>query len=654
MPGPRRPEVTPYAVAFGRAIHARTHRRVVAVFGAQMGKSDTMLDIIGSRLDTSPVPILYVGPTSQMIREQWEPRVMELLDEAPTLAGKVSRGKRMKKTLKYISGVPLRLAHGRSSSALKSDRFGLALTDEADELMANLNGQGDPIGLIDMRGNTYADFVHAITSTPSKGPSEVRLDEESGLEFWADVDRKEVESTIWRLWLSGTRHHYAWPCPHCGEYFIPRFKCLGWEKPKDARGKDLPSSPTMAKRTAHLVCPRNGCIIEEDVAVEGTNASAKEWMNDRGRYVAPGQWVDGEGVVHGLASESWTLSYWASGLASPFKTWGEQAAEYVNAVRSGNHNAIQTVLNGGFGELYAASGGAVPDWTALQALRLPYQRGEVPDGVRFVTMGIDVQANRLVWTKRGWGIRQESWLIDNGELWGETDQDDVWTDLAEEIEAGVDGMHIRRAFVDSGFRPGKKFLVPEHKIYEFCRRYSRVAFATKSMSFKPKTPLTMSRSDVTAKGEKSKYGLEIVRLDSDFFKSWVHQRLSWPEDQPGGWHLHSEVDEDYCRQIVSEARIAKPSGGVAWVPRSTANHYLDAEALAYAAAYMLGVHRLGSSDTFRPRPKPEADEVDEVDEDQPARPTARAKPKPTGPTQTTAKPGLSALGRLNRRPGAET
>ncbi len=132
-----------------------------------MGKSDSLLDVIGERLDTAPVPMLYVGPTKQMLTEQWEPRVMQLLDEAASLRKKVTRGKRMTKTKKIISGVPFRLAHAGSSAALKSDPFGLALTDEADELMANVKGQGNPIELIDMRGQTYADFVHAIVSTPS-------------------------------------------------------------------------------------------------------------------------------------------------------------------------------------------------------------------------------------------------------------------------------------------------------------------------------------------------------------------------------------------------------------------------------------------------------------------------------------------------------
>ena len=90
----------------------------------------------------------------------------------------------------------------------------------------------------------------------------------------------------------------------------------------------------------------------------------------------------------------------------------------------------------------------------------------------------------------------------------------------------------------------------------------------------------------------SKFGLDLVRLDTDYLKSWVHQRLRWPVDQPGGWHLPSDATENYCKQIVSEARVRKQGGGYTWVQSSRDNHYLDAEALAFAAAYMLGIARL--------------------------------------------------------------
>ena len=152
--------------------------------------------------------------------------------------------------------------------------------------------------------------------------------------------------------------------------------------------------------------------------------------------------------------------------------------------------------------------------------------------------------------------------------------------------------------VDAGFRPGKRDIVLGHKVYEFCRRHSRQVFASKGFEYRDQ-PLSVKRIDVDTKGRSSKFGLDLVRLDTDFLKSWVHQRLRWPEDQPGGFHLPGDATEAYCKQLVSESRVRKSGGGHTWVQRSRENHWLDCEALAYGAAYMLGVTRLMPEKTAR-------------------------------------------------------
>ena len=598
LPGPRDPALTPYTIPFARAVASRLYKRCVLAICAQAGKSDTLMDIIGHHFDQHPAPMIYVGPSKQFLTEQWEPRIMgDLLDQAPSIRAKVARGKRMTKTRKLIAGQPLRLAHAGSSTALKSDPMSIALTDEADELMRNVKGQGDPITLIDRRGETHADFTHAIVSTPSQGPKEAVVDPKSGLEFWSVQDADDLNSKVWALWQEGTRHHWAWRCPECEEWFIPRFSCLHVED-KDGRSVSLEKpkgvSPSLAGKTAHLICPRNGCVIRE-----GVEGATKADMNETGVYVAPGQWIDEDGVVYGDPPESSTISFWVSGLASPFVSWADRAESYVKAFLSGDQEEVRAITNGGFGELWAPSGGDVPEWEEVKRLRLPYQPGDIPEGVVFLTVGVDVQKNRLVYVIRGWGARQESWLIAADELWGPTEELDVWGDLDEVLDAQYGGLPIARMFVDAGFRPGKKDAVPEHRVYEFARRRGRAVYATKGFENRP-LPLTVNRIDVKPAGGKSPYGLDLVRLSTDFFKTWVHERLRWPEDQPGGWHLHAEVTDDYCKQIVSEARVRKPKGnGFQWVVKYRNNHFLDAEALAYAAAYMLGAPRL-KDDARRP------------------------------------------------------
>ena len=116
LPGPRDPWLTPYLVPIARAVHEGRNRRVVMVCSAQSGKTENLLDLLGARLDQKPAPILYVGPIRDFLTDQFEPRLMNLLDEAETLSAKVVRGRRMKKTLKVVAGVPVRLAHAGSFS----------------------------------------------------------------------------------------------------------------------------------------------------------------------------------------------------------------------------------------------------------------------------------------------------------------------------------------------------------------------------------------------------------------------------------------------------------------------------------------------------------------------------------------------------------
>lgn len=550
-----------------------------------MGKTDFELDLIGWRLDQRPVPILYVGPTKQFVVEQFEPRVMALLDEAKGLAAKVLRGKRMTKTRKTIAGVPLRLAHGGSSSALKSDPAAFAIVDELDELLSNVKKQGDPLALVEARGDTYADFVCVVSSTPSVGAVDIERDATSGLDLWKPAEKKEdVESPIWRLWQAGTRHHFTWPCPHCGGWFVPRFSLLRW--------KDK-ATPAEARADAWIDCQHCGAEIREE---------HKAAMNAAGVFVAPGQAVDAEGNVTGDPPASSTLSFWTSGLCSPFVTFGERAGAYLEAEKLGDEK-VQTVINAGFGELWSEmmAGGEQPEALELNKLKRPYKLAvvdngvvkpdaAVPDEAIVITGAIDVQKDYLRYVIRGWGGKATSWLIGRGNLLGATGEPEVWEAADALVAETIAGLPVQLWLVDSGFRPNKTDAGDVHTVYEFCRRHPNCRPIKGQSTMK--TPVRSSRIEVTPKGRAAKYGLELVHINTDWAKSWVHGRIRWPVEQPGAWHLAEDAPDEYLAGILSEVRIVKPSGKAEWIRRSRNNHDLDCEAMNYAAGYILNVQRL--------------------------------------------------------------
>lgn len=125
-----------------------------------------------------------------------------------------------------------------------------------------------------------------------------------------------------------------------------------------------------------------------------------------------------------------------------------------------------------------------------------------------------------------------------------------------------------------------------------------------------RTPLVASSIEVTTRhGAPAKAGLKQLRLDTDFFKSWLFERIRRPQDQPGAWHLPHDATEDYMRQVVSEARVRLASGRVKWVRRSRQNHFLDCESMNAAGAHLLNVARIGPARGMAPPPLVEAPET---------------------------------------------
>ena len=551
--------------AIARAIADGHYATIVAVMGSQMGKTEAVLNVIGHRLDDDPVPILYIAPTKSFIEGVFEPRYKVMVEQCASLKAKRRPGLKEKNTLKHIAGVKVRLAWAGSATELAGDPACKVFVDERDRMDDSVEGEGDPVTLANARHTTYPDGQTIVMSTPTMGTVETYVDPKSGLEFWDQGD--EVQSATWKLYQEGTRYHWAVPCPHCDDYFIPRFKYLVW---------DEGLTPYEVKESAKMVCPSCGTLIDQ---------SFKDAINARGEYVAPGQTIDKKGKVHGDAPVSDSATFWVSGLMSAWRTWGERAQDFLLAVRSGDPDRVQAVINTGFGELYTLKGEA-PAVDAVKRLRLPYKLGTLPSTkIKKLILTVDVQKMGLYYEVRGWGSELESWQIEHGYLAGSTDGDTVWDDLAAFKDLHYGGLPIDRAMVDSGYRT--------QFVYAFCRRFPYWALATKGRDTIDATPLQRSKIDVgTTSGRRLAGGLAVWHINTDYFKRWIHERIDRDPELPGGFHLAEDTSDDYCKQLVSEARVVKPSGKIVWSRIYKENHYFDVAVLQVAAAYSLNLQQL--------------------------------------------------------------
>ena len=530
-PGPWRSSRVPYLIPIMQVGVAPNYRRVVVVCGAQMGKTEFLLNMIGHRLDDDPAPVIFVGASQRQVESISTSRVSKMIRLTATLDAKLDKRKGSNKVSeKTISGQRLGFAWAGSAIELSSHPAALVLIDERDRMDADVGGEGDPVALAEARTATYPDGKIIVTSTPTL----------------------EGASPIWSLFEGGTQHVWQWPCPDCQTYFAPSFDLLKWPEK---------STPAQAKREARLTCPNCGSSIED-------NHRAR--MNAAGRFEITGD-VDSD-----------CASFHVSGLASPWRSWGDAAKAWIEAARSGEPGRIQAVKNTVFGELFRLQGEA-PATSVVGALRGAYLSDEVPADARILTCGVDVQKDRLFIAVRAWGERMTSWLVRHAELWGDTEQSAVWSDLAGLLEAEWNGQRIRLMLVDSGYRPDA--------VYNFARRFPGRALPSKGHDGAAK-PVTVARLDINIRGTASRRGVSLAHVDASYFKAFVHGRIAWPLDQPGAWNLPSDASDDYCEQLVAESRITKANGRIVWVRSKKANHYLDCEALNAAAAHLLNLHML--------------------------------------------------------------
>ena len=588
---------TPYVVPIARAHAIWGLRQITYVMARQMAKTQGVIFAeIGRRLDDCPTPIMYVGTTELFIRDKVEPKIVHLLQSTPSLNRKTSWGHGSSKYSKVVAGVRLKLAWAGSDSMLKGDENCLVLVDEVDGVEAERPraSEGTVVAMAEATTSTYPDAIMSLTSTPTLGLA-VAYRHDTGLWHWAEPeDPAEIGSAIWRYWLQGSRHEWAWPCPHCQVYFIPRSMLI---RPVEN------VTPLEAERAGCLVCPVCGAEIRDPK--RGT-------MNDRGIMVAPGQrpldydpaWgcltdggpgpmIDlGAGDIQRLPwGTAWIdpgtvkASFWVSGCAtfSAKKTFGYLAAQLAEARATKDPQREQAVLNIDFGEIFQRRGDA-PDWQVVHALADPgYVLGFVTAAVTTLTAGVDVSANRLIWGVRGWAPESDltSWLIARGELWGDTDQPAVWERLAQEVlGASWDGLSVSLMAVDSGYRP--------EDVYAFCQKYTGQAVATKGRNLMDR-PWYAAPVEVNWRGKAKPHGMYLWHLNTDVLKSWVHARVRRPIDQPGAWHLPRDIDDEYCKQIVAESRVVDLDGRPRWL-KQRANHFLDVESLCYFAVCQVTVY----------------------------------------------------------------
>lgn len=557
-PGKYRPERTPWIIPITDAIADCKYDEIVCPMGSQLSKTEgIILNVIGWKLHDNPDSILLFEPTEIAAETISKGRLNSMLFSVPKLKSGIDK-KRFTVYEKYVNGVRLGLVWS-SPMQVAMNSAPIVCVDEADR-MENIKGEGDPYELLKVRGSTYSNFTMIATSSPTEGHVTDEVDEETGLIHWVFSD--DVDSKIWQLWQTGTRHEYMLPCLSCGIYFSPKMKLLIF---------DLYQQDKNIEKNARLKCPH--CSNEHDKSQVFT-------MVSRGKMIAPGQRVEGDRVV-GDPPDVSTYSAWVSGLCSPWRSIGKRAVALAKALRSGIPSKTQAVINTNFGELYKVISKA-PDLEFLNKFVESYPMGTVPNRVVVITCAVDVQIDRLIVVTIGWSADEyqlDPWIINYEELPGITSESEVWTALEKKY---LYNNSIVLTAVDSGFNPSVKENRDDDNrniVYQFVRKNRQRCVATKGSSNRRMiSPFHVRLIDKNRQGKTIKWGLSLWEINTDYYKRDVYSRMKLGEDSPGRFHFPNNLPDNFFRELVSEERIDGR-----WVARGK-NHVLDCVVLNFFLA----------------------------------------------------------------------
>lgn len=498
--------------------------RIIFQKSSQVGGSECLNNILGYRIHIDPTMMMYVAETETKAKAWAFESFDTMVSATPVLSDLVAVNQAQSRENNYrrkkFRGGLLTIAFASSPAELSSRPVEVICLDEVDAMVAT--NEGNPVALAEARTKTFNETRKIIlVSSP----------------------RLKETSIIEREYLASDQRQYFVPCPDCKEFQTLKWAQVFWEEnPKEAC----------------YICEHCGVMIDH---------SNKEEM------LSKGKWIAGEKFT-GIAG------FKINELYSPFTTWGDMAADFLEAKKF--RDTLQVFVNTRLGETWEDEGDKL-EFDDISFKREEYE-WQVPTGVLILTAGVDVQGDRLECEIVGWGIDNESWSIEHKVIYGSPSLPSTWDLLADFLQTEFDSprgaMKVLSVCIDSGGHHSEM-------VYKFTKANAgRRWFAVKGWNISGK-PLIAKPSLVG----KQKVKLFMVGTDAAKDEIFSFLRVE-KEGSPGYCHFPHDREESYFKQLCSEKKITKYVQGVARqtyvkIKEGMRNEALDLRVYATAAREIL-------------------------------------------------------------------
>lgn len=511
-PGPWRTDRTPYLREPMQCLSPSSPwRRVVLMFGSQMGKTEVVLNWLGAIIHLWPGPVMLVQPTELMAKRLNSQRLRPLLRETPELAERIaperSRDSENSMFLKSFQGGVFVLTGANSGSGLQSMPACYLLADEVSSYPLEADDKGDPLENAEVRTSTFPMGKVLITSTPgTRGACRIT----SEFETRSDQRRLAVFMPC-----CGAREVLRWR-----EHFV-------WDRPDG---------------DVWVQCPACGERVEQ---------------HHKSTMLAGAQWLPtaaGDGQTAGFHLPAW---YAPAG----WTPWEQIRDEFLRA------KADPLLLKGWINKRAAeawedeAVARISSDGLLARAAADPYPSGQCPAGVLLLVMAVDVQDTWLEVSVWGYGRGEESWLVWHQRIEGNPAEPDVWQQVDSiratpwPHEAGGT-MTVRMTAVDSGGHFTQE-------VYEFCRQRTRDGVVPVKGS-STRGGALMGRGtaqDVNWRGRTVRGGVTLYMIGTDTAKRTLYARLKIGAAGPGFVHFGQNATDEYLEGLTCERLVPRTVRG---------------------------------------------------------------------------------------------
>lgn len=533
IPGPWRNNVTPYLVEIMDTFGDDVVEKVIFVKPTQVGGTSAMENILGNLIDQAPAPTMIVYPSDDLAERTVDAKLEPMIKACKVLSEKYREHISKKLQLKF--GTMTVYLNGANSPAdLASTNIRDLFLDEVDKYPGASKKEADPVSLAIERTKTYTTNRYIfMTSTPTLKTGHI----------WKAKEEADAEK------------HYFVPCPHCGQFIELKFAQIKWPS------KDVVPEKRERAEMASYVCQACGAVITDQ---------------HKGKMLEAGRWE----YVRKSAEHPKSVAYWINTLYSPFTRFSEIAYEFMKS--KDDPELLQNFTNSWLAEPWEDTR-LKTNADLVMERQTDVPAWELPEWTKLLTGGIDVQENCLYWTIRAWGDFMTSQNVAHGQALSMAEVERVMN-TEFKLPSG-EKMMVELALMDSGDQTDE--------VYNFCISNYDWVRPCKGSS----TPLQGHyRISTVDKAGSQANGMQLVIVDGGKYKDMIAARMRRPNGR-GSWMVHKDCDLEYAEQVTAEHKITERSKGKAiqkWDVKTShaANHYLDCEVYAAAAADMQEVRSL--------------------------------------------------------------